>query len=178
MNLQILKSSWSNKILIPTPSPMLLISPTAHGICISSIPSFLCHPHLAPLCCLNALFLSNTTIRAPLFISNPCFFLQTSHFPTISFPFAIADSHFQSQIFSYQTPTGIVSLFSSMLPLGPYNLLSFSLVCTLCFSRTLSDIILGKRAVLPKPEVLASIQQISTEHLICMRHILKDTKKE
>ena len=59
-------------------------------------------------------------------------FLQTSHFPTISFPFAIADSHFQSQIFSYQTPTGIVSLFSSMLPLGPYNLLSFSLVCTLC----------------------------------------------
>lgn len=58
-------------------------------------------------------------------------FLQTSHFPTISFPFAIADSHFQSQNFSYQTPTGIVSLFSSMLPLGPYNLLSFSLVCTL-----------------------------------------------
>ena len=59
-------------------------------------------------------------------------FLQTSHFPTISFLFAIADSHFQSQIFSYQTPIGIVSLFSSMLPLGPYNLLSFSLVCTLC----------------------------------------------
>ena len=108
MNFQVLKSSWSNKILIPTPSPMLLISPTAHGICISSIPSFLWRPHLASFCCLNALFLSNTTIRAPLFISNPFCFSPNITFSHHLLPFCnrrlplpitdflLSDSHWNS----------------------------------------------------------------------------------
>lgn len=158
----------------PPPPCFFIFSPTAHGISylaasLSFATPTLFHSVFWTLYSCQMLQSKFSSSHTTLSV-----FLQTSHFPTISFPFSIPDSYVQSQHFLLSGSPWIFSLFA-MLPLWSDNLLNVSLVCALCFPFTLHT---GKHDVPPKAEVIHVVQQLSTEHEIYIRHVLRNTKME
>lgn len=133
MNFEVLKSSWSDKILIPTPSSTLFIFfPTAHGVLMPSIPSFLCHCHLAPFCCLNALFLSNAIIWVPLFIRDAFCFSPNIAFPYHLLPFCNHRLILPTTAFSLiRLPPNILLIKCHAPPRTPQSLKLFPSLCSL-----------------------------------------------